>query len=264
MTELSRINPTGRFTGLADIYAKYRPGYPVGALDFILSRCRLVNGSVLVDVGCGTGISSRLFAAQGLRVISIEPNEEMRVAAEAEPVPEGCPSPIYREGRAEATGLPAGSADAVLAAQAFHWFKPEAALQEFHRILKPGGWAILLWNERDESDLFTAAYGAVIRTAPDAAAVEMPRSRAGEPLLHSPLFEDAERAVSRNEQTLDEDGVLGRAFSASYAPREPGQAAEFAAALRSVFARYQRQGEVVLRYETAVYLGRRRANNPRE
>src|SRR5262249_9621479 len=76
--------------------------------------------------------------------------------------------------------------------------------------------------------------------------------------------QDAERAVFRNEQTLHEEGLLGRAFSASYAPREPGQAAEFAAALRAVFARYQRQGEVVLRYETSVYLGRRRPNTPQE
>jgi SAM-dependent methyltransferase len=166
---------------------------------------------------------------------------------------------VYQNGRAEATNLATACADAVLAAQAFHWFDSAAALREFHRIVKPGGWVILLWNERDETDPFTAAYGAVIRTAPEAAAVEAPRSRAGEPLLSSPWFQDAQRAVFRNEQELDEDGVLGRAFSASYAPREPGAAAEFASALRSVFARYQQDEQVVLRYETSVYLGRRRA-----
>jgi SAM-dependent methyltransferase len=257
MTELSRFDPTIRFSGLAGIYDRYRPSYPAEALDYIRSRCGLTDGSVLVDVGCGTGISSRLFAAQGFRVIGIEPNADMRAAALAAPLSGDIPRPSYREGRAEATGLSAQSADAVLAAQAFHWFDSAAALGEFHRILKPSGWAILLWNERDETDPFTAAYGNVIRTAPDAAAVEMPRSRAGEPLLRSPWFRDAERALFRNEQTLAEEGVLGRAFSASYAPREPDRAAEFTAALRSVFARFQQQGQVVLRYETAVYLGRR-------
>ena len=54
-------------------------------------------------------------------------------------------------------------------------------LLEFHRILKPDGWAILMWNERDEQDPVTAAYGAVIRTANDAGAIEGPRqTRAGE------------------------------------------------------------------------------------
>src|SRR5262249_28914341 len=159
--------------------------------EFILSRCGLGPGSVLVDVGCGTGISSRLFAEKGVQVIGIEPNSQMRKAAEAatrETV--SLDVPVYRDGRAEASGLPDPSADAVSAAQAFHWFEPDTALREFHRILKPGGWTILVWNERDETDPFTAAYGAVIRTAPDAAPIEMPRARAGEHLLHSPLFRD--------------------------------------------------------------------------
>ena len=128
--------------------------------------------------------------------------------------------------------------------------------------LRPGGWVALLWNERDEGDPCTAAYGAVVRSAPDAAAIEVPRSRAGDPLLHSPLFDGGERLLFRHEQELDEEGLLGRAFSASYAPREPPEAvAAFAAALREVFARYQRQGRVLLRYETTVYLARRREFN---
>jgi SAM-dependent methyltransferase len=262
MAELSRLNPTGRFTGLASAYAKYRPDYPAEALDYICSHCGLGSDSVVVDVGCGTGISSRLFAARGLQVIGIEPNAEMRATAEPAQVPQGVPRPQYHDGRAEATGLPEQSADAVVAAQAFHWFEPEAALREFHRLLKPGGWAILLWNERDESDPFTAAYGAVIRSARDAASVEMPRGKAGEPLLHSPLFEDAQRVSFPNQQTVDQEELLGRAFSASYAPREPAQSAEFAAALRAAFARFQQQGKVVIRYETSVYLGRRRADHP--
>jgi hypothetical protein len=60
-----------------------------------------------------------------------------------------------------------------------------------------------------------------------------------------------------NEQTVDEEGMLGRAFSASYAPKEPGAVKEFATRLREVFAQFQQGGKVFLRYRTAVYLGRR-------
>jgi SAM-dependent methyltransferase len=257
MANLERFNPTGRFTGLSELYAKHRPSYPEPVVDYIVTRCGLDPQSLLVDVGCGTGISTRLFARRGVPALGIEPNAEMRRRAAAEPVPEGSASSSYREGRAEDTGLPEGYADAVLAAQAFHWFDPQAALREFHRILKPTGWVILVWNERDESDHFTAEYGAVIRSSPGAAELELDRGRAGEPLLASPQFHKGQRAVFQNEQRLDEESLLGRALSASYAPREPARVEAFARALRELFGRYQLEGLVRLRYETIVYSARR-------
>jgi SAM-dependent methyltransferase len=258
----SGSNPLGRFSGLADLYARCRPDYPAAALDFIQHRCELGGDSLLVDVGCGTGISSRLFAERGVPVVGVEPNDDMLARAEAEPVSPGRPVPRYVKGRAEATGLPDGCADAILAAQAFHWFQVEEALREFHRILKPGGWTVLMWNERDETDASTAAYGAIVRTGPEATRVEAGRGRAGEPLLASPLFQGGERVCFAHEQLLDEEGLLGRAFSASYAPREPIAAERFAVALREVFAKFQRGGTVGLRYETAGYLAQRAPRSP--
>jgi SAM-dependent methyltransferase len=258
MTELSDRNPTGRFSGLADIYSKSRPSYPREAIDQAIYRCGLSKATLLVDVGCGTGISSRLFAERGVRVIGIEPNAEMRAAAGAHPVPAGGTVPTYQDGRAEATGLADGIADVVLAAQAFHWFEPEPALVEFHRILKPGGWVVLLWNERDERDELTAAYGAIIRTAPDALAVECPRGQAGGALLVSPLFQDAQKLVFANEQWLDTEGLLGRAFSASYAPRDANSVTRWTNDIKALFSRFQRDGKVRLRYETSLYIARRR------
>src|SRR4051794_33099588 len=99
---------TERFTGLAQLYAKSRPGYPDAAIDFLMDRCGLRPGSVAVDVGCGTGISTRLFAQRGLRVIGVEPNADMRRQAEAAAVLPEVPTPEYRDGRGEATGLPTG------------------------------------------------------------------------------------------------------------------------------------------------------------
>jgi SAM-dependent methyltransferase len=239
----------GRFTGLSSLYAKHRPSYPSAAIEYIVAHCGLTPGSVLIDVGCGTGIAARLFSARGLDVIGIEPNAEMRTQAVSESADGG---PRYRDGSAEATGIDDGSADAVLAAQAFHWFRAEAALGEFHRILKPGGWVVLMWNERDAHDPCTAAYGAVVRGTPEAAALEHQRSHAGDVLLSHPRFVHAQRVVFRNTQELDEDGLLGRAFSVSYAPRDPERAERYAADLRAVFERFERVGKVVLHYKTAV------------
>jgi SAM-dependent methyltransferase len=189
-------------------------------------------------------------------VLGIEPNAEMRKAAAAEPSRTE-PTPVYQDGRAEITGVEVETADAVLAAQAFHWFETDTAFQEFRRILKPGGWLILMWNERDETDPATAAYGDVIRKFPDAKRLEGRRGQAGEPLLTCPLFQDRERLVFRQQQMMDETGLIGRAFSASYAPRDHARIQEAETAFRSLFADFQHDGRVTIHYETTVYVGRK-------
>ena len=259
MTDLSssRFDPLGRFTGLAGDYARYRPEYPETAVAFIMTRAALTSQAVVVDVGAGTGISSRLFALRGPTVLGIEPNDDMRRRAEAEPFA-GVRPPTYRAGRAEATGLSDGVADLVLSAQSFHWFEPATALAEFRRILKTDGWVALMWYERDDGDEATAAVSEAFAALPDSARVEGPRQQAGAALLSNPLFEAGEQQSFGHAQRLDRDGLLGRAFSASYAPREPRAAAAFAAALHDVFDRYQQDGFFTLCYRTTVYMARRR------
>ena len=106
MSEISRFNPMGRFTGLAEIYARCRPGYPDAAIEFIATHCGLKPGSLMVDVGSGTGIASRLFAGRGVRVVGVEPNPNMRAEAEVTDVPAWAPRPRYVAGRGEATARP--------------------------------------------------------------------------------------------------------------------------------------------------------------
>jgi len=254
----SEHHPTERFSGLAELYSQHRPAYPAAAMDFIISRCDLSDHTLLVDVGCGTGISSRLFAARGIKVVGIEPNADMRAQAESMERSVGTTSLKYQEGRAEATGLPEACADAVVAAQAFHWFEPEATLREFHRILKPAGWAILLWNQREESDPFTHAFGVVVRRLTNAEVFERSYGK-GDALLARPLFQDGERISFPNEQVLDEAGLLGRAFSASYAPKEGESAQHYTEELRQVFQHFQKNGRVTMRYVTSLFLARRRS-----
>jgi SAM-dependent methyltransferase len=245
-------DPTARFTGLAEVYAQGRPGYPPEAVDFVLATCHLGSGSVVVDVGCGTGISSRLFAARGLRVIGIEPNADMRARASAErgSVVE------YHDGRAEATGLPQESADAVLSAQAFHWFEPEPALREFHRILRPPGWVVLLWNARDREDPFTRRYAEIVERLPDARRSDAISLKA-EDLTRGGLFHEARVRRFPNGQVLDEDGLVVRALSSSYAPREREGREAYVEAIRSLFRTFVHDGHVTLRYHTLVYVARR-------
>ena len=252
MLHSNEYNPTERFSNRASQYSQARPDYPADALDFILKRCALGNGSKLVDIGAGTGISTRAFASRGLNVTGVEPNQAM--LDEAEKNKDFSELIQYARGKAEETGLPSNSYDAVLCAQAFHWFEPGLALAEFNRLLKPGGWIILIWNERDEKDLFTKEYGTLLRTLPDTKNVELNRFNAGAPLLESKIFKQQDKTCFANEQILDLEKLIGRAFSASYAP-EPGtgEAAAFEERLARLFRLFQKDGKVVIRYECSVY-----------
>ena len=250
--------PTERFSGLASIYAAGRPTYPDSAIDFIITKCQLKPGSVMADVGCGTGISSRLFAARNIQVLGIEPNDDMRKQAEEQSLETIDYSPKYVKGEAEATGLPDHSVDAVLAAQAFHWFRPPQAIAEFCRVLQYNGWIILIWNERHEKDPFTGEYGHLIRTFPDTSKVEMQRRKAGAVLLSDSNVVNASLDWFQNTQDMDWHGFQQRAFSTSYAPKDPQGRENLVEGLQKLFDKYQSDGKLIMHYETSVYLAQAR------
>jgi SAM-dependent methyltransferase len=244
---------TTRFGGLAAGYDKYRPDYPAAAIDFILAHCGLTTGARFADVGCGTGISTRLLSARGLVGVGIEPNVDMRRIA-------GGP-PGFIDGRADATGLPDASVALVLAAQAFHWFANEAALREFARILVPGGWVALMWNDVDRDDALTGTLArALVETSPEPKIAAWRQSETGEVMLRSSLFANPERREFPHSQALDLDGVLGRAFSASFAPKAGDARRELEARLRAAYAEHERDGRATMRYRTVVYVGMKRVS----
>src|SRR5882757_1999014 len=150
------IEPVKRFSSRVENYAKYRPGYPLGVIDLLVSECGLSQDSIVADVGSGTGFLTELFLRNGNKVFGVEPNREMRTAAEI--YLNNYPTFNSVDARAESTSLAGASIDFVTVGQAFHWFDQLQARQEFTRILKSDGWAVLIWNERrlDSSDFLRA------------------------------------------------------------------------------------------------------------
>jgi len=244
------------FTGLASVYDANRPSYPVEAIDAILSG--LPRPLTVIDIGCGTGISTRLLKARGgddVRVIGIDPNPDMLQQAR-DSSREAELSIDYRAGAGERTGLDAGSAGLIVLAQAFHWLKPMDALREFHRVLAPGGRLALVWNVRDEEhDEFTRAYSDIAgRSMADARAqgFETHDLRSADPTVGG-FFKDARLVIFPNPHRLSLDGLLGRARSASYFPR-PGNPLreQLETELRALFAQHAHDGIVALWHRTEV------------
>ena len=119
--------------------------------------------SIITDIGSGTGILTALLLDKGCHVIGVEPNKGMRKAAET--LLEGHPKFISIDGTAETTGLAVNSVNYVVCAQAFHWFDKDACKKEFHRILKPSGKVVLVWNSRIVKESgFSAEYEILLRT----------------------------------------------------------------------------------------------------
>jgi len=246
------MRPTERFTSRVENYARYRPGYAPAAIDLLAARCGLSPSAVVADVGSGTGILSELLLERGAQVTGVEPNDAMRAAAE-----EQLGAQVrFRSvrGTAESTTLASASIDLLVAGQAFHWFEPRAARREALRVLKPGGWAGLLWNEHPPAgSAFLADYDALLRRY--AAEYDgIVQRRADEAGMREFLGGTLERATFPNPRTYDLAALTGRLMSASYAP-EPGhpQHAPLLAGLAAVFHRHAVNGAIVFPYETRVY-----------
>ncbi len=243
-----------RFSSRAADYIRYRPSYPTEALTVLRNECDLRSGHVIADIGSGTGFLSELFLKNGNRVYGIEPNEAMR--ATGEEYLASYDSFVSIDASAEATTLENGTIDFVTAGQAFHWFERDAARREFQRILKPGGWVVVMWNDRQRDSAFANAYeNLLVKYGTD-----YKRVRESYPEIGTMQEFFAGGAVSQrsvpNHQTLDWDGLAGRLRSSSYAPLE-GQPnyAPMMAALEELFRANQESGQVRMEYSTHVYFG---------
>jgi len=209
----------------------------------------------VLDVGSGTGILTAPFLQRGHPVIAVEPNGAMR--ASAEEAFGGNPRFTSVEGTAEDTGLAADVADFVVAGQAFHWFEPHRAATELRRVLRPGGWAVVVWNHRKTvgSPLWEAFESFRLEWGADYSAIAR---RYAEPSALGAFFKQGtyqERALA-NEQRLDREGLRARMESTSYLPG-PGQSNHEAmiVALDALFDEHQDGGSVRIEYDTLVFWG---------
>ena len=248
-------DPTTRFSARVENYRRYRPSYPPEMLAFLERECGLTPAARIADIGCGTGLLAQVLLRFGCEVFGVEPNAEMRAAAEEALAAETRFHSIA--GRAEATTLPDAAFDVVTAGQAFHWFDPAGARREFARILKPNGWLVLVWNERAAGGGFQAAYETVVK---DCAAE---RTRIEEDAIDLVFGHHDWRLVEfPNRQVMNMESLQGRLASSSYAPLpDTPEYDRLVRELNHIFAKHEQDGSVTLLYDTKVYAGRLTARN---
>jgi SAM-dependent methyltransferase len=246
--------PTARFSDRVENYVRYRPGYPLEVLEMLARECGLQPGDIVADVASGTGIFSRLLLENGNSVFAVEPNAEMREMGAR--LLESYDRLVSVAGTAEETTLRSASVDFVTSAQAAHWFDLPRARAEFVRILKPGGWCVLVWNERDTtSTAFLRDYEQLLLTyGTDYKDIRHERTTEMIPEFYAPAL--CQERVFSLRQTFDYQGVAGRLWSSSYAPSEGHPSyAPMMEDLQQIFRAHAKDDEVVFEYKTRVFYG---------
>jgi SAM-dependent methyltransferase len=234
---------------------RYRPGYPAEALQALGTECGLSPSHMIADIASGTGIWSRLLLENGNAVFGVEPNADMREAGER--LLGAFPRFTSVAGTAEATALADQSVDFVTAAQAAHWFDRDQARREFARILKPGGWLVLLWNERriDSAPFLRDYEQLLLKYGTDYQEIRHERTMSAvneffDPSPFRELWFDM-------RQDFDYAGVEGRLLSSSYAPGpEHPQHAAMLRELRRIFDAHATDGRAAFEYKTRMFFGR--------
>lgn len=249
------LKPTERFSDRVANYVNFRPSYPAELVETLRVECGLDNSSVIADIGSGTGKLSELFIQKDISVYAVEPNKEMREAAES--LFGANKYFISVNGESTDTSLLESSTDLVTIAQALHWFEPVETKKELERILKPGGQLAIIWNERNTSAPFQKEYDQMLtELAPEYTKVNHRNinDRDIDAFCHP---RQVRKFSFPYNQKFDLEGLTGRMNSSSYTPAfGTKEHDELNAAAEKLFKLYEVNGEIEFSYETNLYLAK--------
>lgn len=244
------------FAGVADVYARGRPGYPAEAIDWIVAELELNDESSVLDLAAGTAQVSRLIRNRVRRVIAVEPVQPMRAR-----IADDFPDVTVLDGTAEAIPLTDRAVDAVVVGEAFHWFATVPATAEIARVLRPNGGVALLWNTPSwtaETTHWLEDFRQVVRSHKQAAG-DYPagNGRWRDEFARTQLFTELEHVEFDHTQTLTPPDFL--ALVASWSWIANLDAGERQTTLDAVAELIEGIGQIEIPYRSDLYLARPRA-----
>jgi ubiquinone/menaquinone biosynthesis C-methylase UbiE len=204
------------FEAAVERYERGRPSYPEDAVSFLVRAAGIGPDRDVVELGAGTGKLTELIVPSGARIVAVEPVPGMREA-----LGRSCPSVSVVDGTAEQIPTADASADAVVVAQAFHWFAGERALAEIHRVLRPEGILGLIWNVRDEASDWSERLTEIFDRLAGEGTPRYRDMRWREPFEATELFGPLHHQVAYHVHQVTRETFHDRVLSVSYVASAP-------------------------------------------
>jgi ubiquinone/menaquinone biosynthesis C-methylase UbiE len=245
------------FERSAERYERGRPGYPPEAVERLIAALGIRSGHDVLELGAGTGKFTRLLVPTGAHLVALEPVDAMRAVLERSQ-----PTVPTVDGTAEAIPLDDASVDAVVAAQAFHWFDGDRALAEIHRVLREGGRLGLIWNVRDEGRAWSRRLTQIFDRLSGDDAPRYKRLAWRSAFEHTNAFGPLHHESTPHVHVVTREGFLDRVLSVSYVASAPEDLrAAVSAEVRDLLDRDPElagRDEIAMPYVTDVYWCARR------
>lgn len=248
------MDSTMHFTGKTNSYITGRPAYPLEIIERLYSEYGFLADSVIADIGSGTGKLSKQLLCKGSEVFCVEPNEDMRTAAEKEL--NIFPNFHSVNGTAANTGLLSRSIDFITSAQAFHWFDVQTFQTECNRILKTGGKAVLMWNVRNVDSRLNRECCDIYKKLCPGFKGFSGGMEPGDKRIQDFFNGTYETAVCDNPLYYDKSGFINRGLSCSYSLKEDDENYNYYIQLHELlFEKYNINGLLCMENKTIAYIG---------